>query len=457
MTLTSINPTTGKIIAKFDEWNTETINKQLATSTRAFDCWKKTEYHERKILLKNTVMLLRSSKTSYAKLMSTEMGKPIQQAEAEVDKCAWVCDFYAENGQDFLKNQIVGTDAEKSYVQFNPLGIILGIMPWNYPFWQVFRWAAPSLMAGNVAVLKHSSNVPQCASVIEDIFRESGFPKDVFKNIPISSQRITELIQDERIAAISLTGSSAAGSNTARLAGSCIKKTVLELGGSDPFIVFNDANINNASTVAVQARMMNTGQSCIAAKRFIVLKEVFDEFAEQLTQKIENLTVGNPLDQTTDIGPLARLDMVEQLEKQVRTSVKKGATILTGGKRPDNTAGFFYLPTVVSNAKKGMPVYNEETFGPVAALIKVKDEKEALEVANDTCYGLGASIWTADTKKAEQWSKHLQAGNVFINEMVKSDPRLPFGGIKQSGYGRELSQYGIKEFVNIQTVYIKEP
>jgi len=457
MTLTSINPTTGKIIAKFDEWNTETINKQLATSIGAFDCWKKTEYQERKTLLKNTALLLHSSKASYAKLMSTEMGKPIQQAEAEVDKCAWVCNFYAENGQDFLKSQVVGTDTEKSYVQFNPLGIILGIMPWNYPFWQVFRWAAPSLMAGNVAVLKHSSNVPQCASVIEDIFRESGLPNDVFKNIPISSQRIAELIQDERIAAISLTGSSAAGSSTARLAGSCIKKTVLELGGSDPFIVFNDANIDNASTVAVQARMMNTGQSCIAAKRFIVLKEVFDEFAEQLTKKIENLTVGNPLDPTTDIGPLARLDMVEQLEKQVRTSVEKGAAILTGGKRPGNTTGFFYLPTVLSNVKKGMSVYDEETFGPVAALIKVKDEKEALQVANDTCYGLGASIWTDDTKKAEQWSKHLQAGNVFINEMVKSDPRLPFGGIKQSGYGRELSQYGIKEFVNIQTVYIKEP
>ncbi len=452
-----MNPATGEVIGKFDEWTVNKINTQLTKSRHAFEEWRQTDYTSRSDLLKNVAQILLKKKETYARLMSTEMGKPIQQAEAEVEKCAWVCTYYAEHGATFLKKESIATDAKKSFIQYAPLGMILGIMPWNFPFWQVFRWAAPTLMAGNVSVLKHSSNVPQCALTIEKIFTDAGFPENVFKTILISSQNVAQMITDERIAAVSLTGSSFAGASTAQLAGSCVKKVVLELGGSDPFIVLSDANISRAADVAIKARMINNGQSCIAAKRFIIFEDVFEEFSERFTRNVEQLTIGNPLDPSVDIGPLASLDVVEQLEKQVNSSISKGAVVLSGGKRPENSPGFFYVPTVLTKVKKGMPVYDEETFGPVAALIKVKDEKEAMKVANDTCYGLGASIWTSNIIKAEQWSRYLQAGNVFINEMVKSDPRLPFGGIKQSGYGRELSGYGMKEFVNIQTVYINDP
>jgi len=455
MVIQSINPATGKILKEFKESKKEKINNQIDKSVNIFELWREKTFSERSKLLRKTAHILRNNKKEYSSIMTLEMGKPIAQAEAEIEKCAWVCEFYADNGEKFLEKETVDTDADKSFVAFRPLGVILGIMPWNFPFWQVFRWAVPAIMAGNVCVLKHSSNVPQCALAIEKIFKKAGFLENTFKTLLVSSNKISEIIKDDRIAAVSLTGSTEAGSDTAKNAGKNLKKTVLELGGSDPFIVLEDANLDYSTDKAVDARMINTGQSCIAAKRFIVLKDVFDDFKNILVKKINKLKVGDPKDINTDIGPLARLDILEQIDSQVKKSVEKGADILTGGKIL-KSSGFFYSPTIISNVKKGMPVYEEETFGPVATIINVNDEKEAIKTANDTCYGLGASIWTEDVRKGQRLAKYLEAGNVFVNEMVKSDPRLPFGGIKKSGYGRELSHYGIKEFVNIQTIYMKK-
>ncbi|HEC94865.1 MAG TPA: NAD-dependent succinate-semialdehyde dehydrogenase, partial [Thermoplasmatales archaeon] len=441
----------------FKEWKQEEIKAQLVRSSQAFNSWRETSFDERSQFLKKVAQVLRGNKKHYSSLITTEMGKPILQAEAEVEKCAWVCEFYAENGKKFLENEYVETDADVSYIRFSPLGVILAIMPWNFPFWQVFRCAAPALMAGNTVLLKHSSNVPQCAVTIEEVFNEAGFPEDVFCSVLVGSKSVNTLVEDGRVAAVSLTGSSFAGSSTASVAGRHLKKVVLELGGSDPFIVLKDVDLDQAVDAAVKARMINNGQSCIAAKRFIVVEDVFEGFKKSFLKKINELVVGDPMDRLTDVGPLARKDILDQLDKQVKESVKKGAQVLTGGKRLDDNPGFYYLPTLLCGVKKGMPCYDEETFGPVASLIKVKNEKEALTVANDTMYGLGASIWTKDFKKGESLTRYLEAGNVFVNEIVKSDPRLPFGGMKQSGFGRELSHYGIKEFVNIQTVYIKKP
>ncbi len=455
MVLTSINPFNGKILKEFDEDSQKDLEDKIKRSMHAFDYWKHISIEKKSILLKNTARILRENKNNYAKTMSLEMGKPIRQAESEVEKCAWVCDFYAENARSFLKKDIIKTDADSSFVQYIPLGAILGIMPWNFPFWQVFRWAVPSLVAGNTVLLKHSSNVSQCALVLEEVFRKAGFKGNEFQTLLIRSDNMSQIIEDDRIAGVSLTGSNEAGMKTAERTGKTIKKTVLELGGSDPFIVFDDADLDHTVDMAVKARMMNTGQSCIAAKRFIVLERVFDSFQELLTEKISQLRVGDPLDETVDIGPLATKEGVDQLARQVKTSVEMGATVLVGGKKLD-MPGFFYQPTVLTNVKKEMPVYAEETFGPVVAMIKVNDEKEAIDIANDTCFGLGASIWTKDVEKAERLSKDIEAGNIFINNIVKSDPRLPFGGIKKSGFGRELSSDGIKEFVNRQTVYVKK-
>jgi succinate-semialdehyde dehydrogenase/glutarate-semialdehyde dehydrogenase len=456
MVLKSINPSNKEVLKEFKENSQTELDDQLRKSTDAFDHWKNATFEKKSKLLKNVGKILRKNKSQYARLMTLEMGKPIAQAESEVEKCAWVCDFYAENGRKFLEKEIIKTDADSSFIQYNPLGVILGIMPWNFPFWQVFRFAVPSLIAGNTVLLKHSSNVPQCARAIEDIFKTAGFENNEFQTLLIRSKKMSTIVEDDRIAAVSLTGSTVAGMKTAEKTGKNIKKTVLELGGSDPFIVLDDVDLNHTVDMAVKARMINNGQSCIAAKRFIVLESIFDKFVKVLTKKISNLTVGDPFDRDSDIGPLATQDIVDQLDRQVKKSVEMGGEVLIGGEKPD-MSGFYYLPTIITNIKKGMPVYNEETFGPVAAIIKVKDDQEAVNIANNTCYGLGASIWTNDIKKAERLSKYIEAGNVFVNEVVKSDPRLPFGGIKKSGFGRELSSYGLKEFVNIQTIYIKRP
>ncbi len=456
MVLKSINPARGKVLKVFKEWKPEEIKKQLRKSSNAFDCWKETDYSDRSKLLKKIAKILRDNSKRYASLMTTEMGKPISQSEGEVEKCAWVCEYYAENGELFLTNEYVDIGDDKSYIRFVPLGIILAIMPWNFPFWQVFRCAAPAIFAGNTVLLKHSSNVPQCALAIEEIFSKAGLPSNVFRTLLIGSNLVKEIIKDDKVAAISLTGSSYAGQSVAKVAGSHLKKVVLELGGNDPFVILSDVDLKFVVEQAIKARMINNGQSCIAAKRFIVVKEIFDEFKNRFSEKVKQLVVGDPINRSTDIGPLARKDIMTQLDIQVKKSIQKGAIILTGGKQLEDNSGYFYQPTVITNIKQTMPVFYEETFGPVASLIQVKNEKEAIKIANDTSYGLGASVWTNDTKKGEEFIKQINAGNVFVNEVVKSDPRLPFGGIKKSGFGRELSQYGIKEFVNIQTVYVKK-
>ncbi len=384
-----------------------------------------------------------------------EMGKPIKQAEAEVEKCVWGLDFYAYHGEQYLSNETIETDAHHSTIQYQPLGAILAIMPWNFPFWQAFRCAAPALMAGNTMLLKHSSNVPQCSLAIEEIFTQAGFPCDVFTSLLIGAKKANTLIKDTRIAAVSLTGSTAAGSTVAGTAGTHLKKVVLELGGSDPFIILDDADLDFTIPHAIFGRIQNNGQSCIAAKRFIIHQDIYDNFCTQLTKHVQQLTMDDPMLPTTDLGPLIQPDAVDLLHKQVQHSITQGATLLTGGKTSE-LPGFFYPATILKNVTKGMAAYDEETFGPVFALIKAQDDPHAIKLANDTRYGLGASIWSSSLDHAQQIAKHIQSGNIFINEIVKSDPRLPFGGIKQSGYGRELSYHGIREFVNIQTLYINK-
>ena len=385
--------------------------------------------------------------------MTLEMGKPISQAEAEAEKCAWVCDYYADNAESILKEEFIQTDASESYVRFDPLGVVLAVMPWNFPFWQVFRFAAPALMAGNVGILKHASNVPMCAEAIENIFLEAGFPEGAFKNLVISSKPVKNIIDNPLVKAATLTGSENAGRNVAERSGKNLKKTVMELGGSDPFIILPDADLEKASSVAVTARMINNGQSCIAAKRFIITEAVYDEFLELFLSKMQAVKMGDPMNPETELGPLARKDLMLELDEQVKQSVEAGAEILTGGK-PVDGKGYFYPPTVLVNIGKGSPAYEQELFGPVASVIKAKDEADAIRIANDTDFGLGASLWTNNIQHAKELAKEIESGSVFINGLVKSDPRLPFGGIKISGYGRELSHYGIKEFVNIKTVWI---
>jgi len=420
----------------------------------AFLEWRKTDFSFRASLMKNAAQILREGKEHYGKILTLEMGKPITQATAEVEKCALVCEYYSDNAEKILSEEIVQTDASQSYVRFDPIGIVLAVMPWNFPFWQVFRFAAPALMAGNVCMLKHASNVPMSALAIEEIFMEAGFPKNTFKTLLIGSSLIKDVIDHPFVKAVTLTGSEPAGRQVASLCGAKLKKIVLELGGSDPFIILDDANIDEAVKTAVTARLINNGQSCIAAKRFIVVEKVYNEFEKKFVDAMSKVKIGDPTNKETELGPIAREDLLIELETQVNQSVEKGAVVLCGGKRI-NREGFFYEPTILANLTKRMPAYDDEIFGPVASLINAKDEDDAIKIANDSSFGLGASLWTLNISKAKELACKIESGSVFINGMVKSDPRLPFGGIKNSGYGRELSHYGIKEFVNIKTVWIK--
>ncbi len=454
MALRSINPATGELVETYSVQAPAQAAAAVVKAHEAFGSWSRVALPGRGSVLRKAAVILRAEKNSLARMMSEEMGKPILQAIAEIDKCALVCEHYAANGEAMLAPERIAAGAADSYVRFDPLGVVLAVMPWNFPFWQVFRFAAPALMAGNACLLKHASNVTGCSAAIEDIFRRSGLPMHVFTSLRVDSAQIGALIAHPLVRAVTLTGSDEAGRAVAAAAGRCLKKVVLELGGSDPFIVFADAPLSACVSAAVSSRMINNGQSCIAAKRFIVVKDIYSRFQLAFTAAVAALKTGNPLDESNDLGPLARADLVAELERQVKASVGLGARVLVGGGRQGKGPGFYFQPTVLENVKPGMPVYEEEVFGPVAALIAAEDEEDALRIANDTAFGLGASIWSADRVRAEEIAARIEAGSVFINGMVKSDPRLPFGGIKMSGFGRELSSYGIKEFVNIKTVVI---
>lgn len=453
--LNSINPVNNKLIRSYEEMDSHQITEIISLADEEFYRWRETELTSRIDLMKNAAGILRENVDIYAKLMTLEMGKPFLQAKAEVEKCAWVCDYYAGNAAKFLQDEIIKTEASKSFVTYQPLGVILAIMPWNFPFWQVFRFAAPNLIAGNTGVLKHASNVSGCALAIEDVFKQAGFPENVFKTLLVSSKNIDQIIANEKIKAVTLTGSVSAGKAVSSLAGSLIKKTVLELGGSDPYVVLEDADLRLAATACVNSRLINAGQSCIAAKRFIVVESVFDEFEKLFLQFMSAKKMGDPFDEVNDLGPQASIQLRDELHQQVMKSVEQGAEIILGGYKPQSK-GAFYPPTILRNVKPGIVAFEEELFGPVAALIKAKDENEAIELANSSKFGLGSALFTKDTSKGEKIAREkLNAGSCFINDFVKSDPRLPFGGIKESGYGRELSPLGIKEFVNIKTVYVK--
>lgn len=453
MPIETINPATDKSIKKFEELSDEQIGYKIDTAEKQFRVWKKTKLANRKVLLQKAANLLRTRNIKYAEIMTLEMGKPISQSLAEVEKCAWVCDYYADNAEQMLANEVIKTDADESYVRFDPLGIVLAVMPWNFPFWQVFRFAAPALMAGNVCLLKHASNVPMCSLAIEEIFLEAGFPNGCFTSLLIGSSKVEEIINHPHVKAATLTGSEPAGMKVAEACGRNLKKTVMELGGSDPFIVLEDADIDNAVSDGVTSRLINNGQSCIAAKRFIVVEKVFEKFKNKFVEKMQSAVMGDPMKDETTLGPLARKDLLEEIETQVNKSVEAGAKILCGGKKTASE-GYYYPATVLSNVTPGMPAWNEEFFGPVAILIKAKNETDAINIANNSQFGLGASLWTNNKSRAQEIIPEIEAGSVFVNGFVKSDPRLPFGGIKISGYGRELSHYGIKEFVNIKSVWI---
>jgi succinate-semialdehyde dehydrogenase/glutarate-semialdehyde dehydrogenase len=453
MALKSINPATGELLESFAEQSPQEAAAAASRAHEAFKAWSSLGLARRAALLSRAALILRGEKNHLARMMTEEMGKPVLQSIAEVEKCALVCDYYAANGAAMLAPVPIRSEAAGSYVRFDPLGVVLAVMPWNFPFWQVFRFAAPALAAGNACLLKHAANVTRCAVSVEGIFRRAGFPEHVFTSLRIGSSQVEALIALPQLRAVTLTGSDEAGRAVAAAAGRQLKKVVLELGGSDPFLVLADAPLARCVAAAVSSRMINNGQSCIAAKRFIVVRDVYSRFQQAFSAAVSELKTGNPLDESNDLGPLARADLLEVLEKQVRGSVRRGARVLVGGKRTGGT-GFYFQPTVLENVKPGMPAYDEELFGPVAALIAAEDEEDALRIANDTEFGLGASIWTADRAKGEELAGRIEAGSVFINGMVKSDPRLPFGGVKASGFGRELSEFGIREFVNIKTVVI---
>ena len=451
----SINPTTGRVIREYKELHPSEVSRILGSSEVAFESWNVTGLEQRAEHMRRAARLLRDRAGDYSRLMAEEMGKPIGAGKSEVEKCAWVCEYYAEHAASFLQNEVISTDARRSFVTFRPLGTILAVMPWNFPFWQVFRFAAPSLMAGNVGVLKHASNVPGCALAIEDVFRDAGFPENVFRTLLIGSDRVGEVIDHPCVKAVTLTGSTPAGRAVAARAGAALKKSVLELGGSDAYIILADANLDETVPACVSSRLINSGQSCIAAKRFVVVRSVVREFEKRFVEMMDAAIMGDPMSAATTVGPQARHDLREDLHRQVTESVRMGAQCLLGGKIPDGP-GAFYPPTVLTRVEKGMPAYDEELFGPVASIIEVKDEPEAINVANDSTFGLGAAVFTQDIGKGETIAANsIEAGNCFVNTFVKSDPRLPFGGIKESGYGRELGTYGIKEFVNIKTVYVQ--
>ena len=451
----SINPATGKGIATYEIYDEKKVERALNQSRKTFQEWRQLPLSKRAIVLKNIAKEIRKEKDRLVKLAVMEMGKPVQQGYYEVEKCASTLEFYAANGAKFLADVVVKTDARKSYVSYQPMGVILAIMPWNFPYWQVFRAFAPTVMAGNVMILKHASNVSGCALTIEKLILNAGAPKGLLQTLLIPSSRVEKLIDDPRIAAVTLTGSTAAGSKVAEAAGRNLKKQVLELGGSDAYVILEDADMDIAIEIAVRGRLVNSGQSCIAAKRFVVVKPVYKEFERRFTEQMKKATYGDPMDEKNRIGPMARTDLRDQLHEQVKKSVSKGARVLCGGFIPDGP-GAYYPPTVLAKVKKGMPAYDEELFGPVAALIEAKDEKDAMRIANDTIYGLGGGIISKNRTRAEKLAANeLHAGSCFVNDYVHSDPHLPFGGIKQSGYGRELGSFGIHEFVNIKTVFVK--
>lgn len=453
--LKSINPATEELIESYTEHDMNDVQDILNVSEQAFQDWRKTDFKTRSKLMRNAAEVLKTNVDTYAEIMTHEMGKPISGARSEAEKCAWVCEYYAEHAEQFLADERIETDAAKSFVTFNPLGVVLSVMPWNFPFWQVFRFAAPALMAGNAGVLKHASNVTGCALAIESVFREAGFPEHLFRTLKIGSKDVASVIENPIIKAVTLTGSVPAGKAVAKKAGSVLKKTVLELGGSDPYVVLEDADLNNTISTCATSRLINSGQSCIAAKRFVVISSILDEFTERFTEEMKSKSMGNPMDDSNDIGPQARNDLRDELHKQVTDSIEKGAECILGGSIPDQK-GAWYPPTILTNVQPGMPAYDDELFGPVAAIIVAEDEKDAIRIANDSRFGLGAAVFTQDIKKGEQIAANeLNAGCCFVNQFVKSDPRLPFGGILESGYGRELSHFGIKEFVNIKTVYVK--
>jgi len=453
MTFQSINPATEAVIASYDEFTQEQLDHALEGAASTFQRWRRTSLEERSRLMRAAASVLRQEKRRLARLATEEMGKPITEAEAEVEKCAWNCDYFAENARTFLAQEPRASGASESYIAFEPLGTVLAVMPWNFPYWQVIRFAAPALMAGNTALLKHASNVFGCALAIEEGFTKAGFPAGALQALIIRGPTAQEVIKDPRIQAVTLTGSDMTGAKVGSAAGSVIKKAVMELGGSDPFIVLRDADLPAAAETAARARNQNAGQSCIAAKRFIVVEDVADDFEALLVAEVAKLKVGDPLDPNTQIGPLAREDLRDALDSQVRRSLDTGARLAYGGGRISGK-GYFYQPTVLTNVLPQMAAGCEETFGPVAAVLRVRDEEEAISVANDSPYGLGAAVWTSDIERAKVLARDVASGNVFINGMVASDPRLPFGGVKQSGYGRELSEFGIREFTNIQTVWI---
>ncbi|MDQ3199568.1 MAG: NAD-dependent succinate-semialdehyde dehydrogenase [Verrucomicrobiota bacterium] len=454
MAIASINPATGKTIREFAELSAKEIEKKLAGAARAFARYRQGSFAQRASVLLQVADLLEAEVETLARTMTLEMGKPIDAARAEVRKCALGCRYYAENGVRFLEEEPIQTAAAHSSVRWQPLGVVLAIMPWNFPLWQVFRFAAPAMLAGNVALLKHAANVPQCALAIEDLWRRAGLPKDVFQTLLIGSKKVTAIIEDERVQAVTLTGSDRAGSEVAATAGRAIKKCVLELGGSDPFIVMPSADLDAAISTAVTARTQNNGQSCIAGKRFLIAESVYDEFVRRFVEKMKALKVGDPLEDATELGPLATRAIRDEVHDQVRKSIDAGAKLLTGGE-PMEGEGNFYPPTVLAEIPESAPAYRKEVFGPVALVFRVKDAAEAIALANDSPFGLGASAWTNDEKEQELFVDELAAGMVFINAMVASDPRLPFGGIKRSGYGRELSSLGIREFMNAKTVFVK--
>ena len=453
MSIQSINPATEEVIETFEPHTTAQVNQALDEAHNAFLSWRETTFAERGAALHRIATYLREHKAELARLATLEMGKPIVESEAEVEKCAWNCDFYADNAEKFLADERIATNARESYISFLPLGVVLALMPWNFPYWQVFRFAAPALMAGNTILLKHASNVSLTALRMERIFQDCGLPEGAFRTVLVPGAETRRIIEDPRIAAVTLTGSDAAGVSVASTSGQVLKKTVLELGGSDAFIVLEDADLDAAAQMAVRARYQNTGQSCIAAKRFIVVEPVADAFEQKFVEAAAKLRVGDPLDRETQVGPMARGDLRDALEKQVQESLKMGARAALGGK-PLARKGYFFEPSIVTNVTPEMPLFREETFGPVAAVIRARDTEDAVELANDSNFGLGGNLWTSNIERARSLARHLESGGVFINGMTASDPRLPFGGIKHSGYGRELSSFGIREFVNIQTVWI---
>jgi succinate-semialdehyde dehydrogenase / glutarate-semialdehyde dehydrogenase len=454
VSITSINPATGATVASYDEMTPAGVAAVVGDVHDAWRSWRTTTFAERAAPMRMAARLLRDRQPELGRLMAVEMGKPLAQGVAEAAKCALACDYYAEHAEAHLSRDVIATEAAASYVAFEPLGVVLAVMPWNFPFWQVFRFAAPALMAGNAGVLKHASNVTGCALAIEALLRDAGFPANVFRTIVAGSSQVKAVIEHPHVRAVTLTGSTPAGQAVAAQAGAVLKKTVLELGGSDPYVVLDDADLDQAVDVCVGARLINSGQSCIAAKRFVVVEAVADEFTARFVETMSSKRMGDPLADGTEVGPLARGDLRDDLHAQVQTSIGKGARLLLGGELPAGR-GAFYPPTVLADVAPGMPAYHEELFGPVAAIIPARDEADAVRIANDTAFGLGAAVFTRDLARGERVAGALAAGSTFVNAAVASDPRLPFGGIKDSGYGRELGRYGIHEFVNAKTVVVK--